>query len=167
MRLVAEGLRFPEGPVAMSDGSVLLVEIERRTLSRVLPDGTVEVVAECGGGPNGAALGPDGRMFICNNGGFEWIEADGKLYPGEQPANYLGGRIERVNIQTGEFELLYTECDGIPLKGPNDIVFDETGKNVVKPMVLYQVQDGEYVVVAPEAYAEADVRWPTPPWSQR
>ena len=34
---VATGLRFPEGPVAMPDGSVILVEIERRTLSRVTP----------------------------------------------------------------------------------------------------------------------------------
>ena len=36
---LASGLRFPEGPVAMPDGSIVLVEIERRTLSRVTPDG--------------------------------------------------------------------------------------------------------------------------------
>jgi len=48
-----------------------------------------------------------------------------------------------------------------------NIRFDETGKNVAKPMVLYQVQDGEYVVVAPVDWAEAEVRFPTPPWSER
>ena len=50
---VATGLRFPEGPVALPDGSVVLVEIERGTVTRVAPDGTTSVVAETGGGPNG------------------------------------------------------------------------------------------------------------------
>ncbi len=53
---VASGLEFPEGPVWMPDGSVLVVEIKRGTLSRVEPEGTVKVVAETGGGPNGAGL---------------------------------------------------------------------------------------------------------------
>ena len=124
--VLATGLRFPEGPIAMADGSVLLVEIARGTLSRVR-DGSVEVVAELGGGPNGAAIGPDGHCYVCNNGGFEWLERDGKLYPGEQPADYSGGRIERVDLATGAVEVLYTECEGEPLKGPNDLVFDATG----------------------------------------
>ena len=42
---ITSGLRFPEGPVAMADGSVLVVEIERRTLTRVEADGHKEVVA--------------------------------------------------------------------------------------------------------------------------
>jgi len=69
LKVIAEGLRFPEGPIAMADGSVLLVEIARGTLSRVR-DGRVEVVADLGGGPNGAAIGPDGACYVCNNGGF-------------------------------------------------------------------------------------------------
>ena len=32
---VATGLRFPEGPIALRDGSVLVVEIERKTLTRI------------------------------------------------------------------------------------------------------------------------------------
>ena len=39
LRVIATGLRFPEGPVAMDDGAVLVVEIARGTLSRVTPDG--------------------------------------------------------------------------------------------------------------------------------
>lgn len=81
--VVAEGLQFPEGPVALPDGSVLVVEIARGTLSRVGPDGTVSVVAETGGGPNGAAIGPDGLCYVCNNGGFEWHERGGRLSPDE------------------------------------------------------------------------------------
>ena len=61
VRDVTTGLQFPEGPVALADGSTLVVEIRRGTLSRVGADGVVTVVADLGGGPNGAAIGPDGE----------------------------------------------------------------------------------------------------------
>ena len=126
--VMTQGLAFPEGPVALSDGAVLVVEIQRGTLTRVAEDGTQSIVAELGGGPNGAALGPDGHCYICNNGGFEWHEGrDGRVFPGEQPANYTGGRIERVDLKTGAVETLYESCNGERLKGPNDLVFDRTG----------------------------------------
>ncbi len=127
MRELASGLQFPEGPIAMRDGSVLLVEIKRGTLSRVGPDGTVTVVAELGGGPNGAAIGPDGAAYVCNNGGFQWHEVAGFTVPGDQPASYTGGSIQRVDLASGRVETLYTECDGHPLRGPNDLVFDRRG----------------------------------------
>ncbi len=126
MKVMATGLQFPEGPIALPDGSVIVVEIARGTLSRVV-DGRVEVVADLGGGPNGAAMGPDGRCYVCNNGGFEWTERDGKLFPGHEPADYAGGRIEAVDLNTGAVEILYSDCQGQPLRGPNDIVFDNTG----------------------------------------
>ena len=40
LKILAEGLRFPEGPVAMPDGSVALVEIEARRITKVAPNGT-------------------------------------------------------------------------------------------------------------------------------
>ena len=83
-RIVATGLSFPEGPVAMRDGSVVLVEIERQTVTRVLPDGTTQVIARTGGGPNGLAVGPDGAFYICNNGGFAWRLEMGLLRPAAQ-----------------------------------------------------------------------------------
>ena len=83
-REIASGLKFPEGPIALPNGDILLVEIARQTLSRITADGTVVVVAETGGGPNGAAIGPDGRCYLCNNGGFRWHEKDGLLLPGLQ-----------------------------------------------------------------------------------
>lgn len=125
---IATGLKFPEGPIAMPDGSVILVEIARGTLSRVQPDGSIEVIATPGGGPNGAAIGPDGACYVCNNGGFIWHESSqGLLFPGHQPDDYNGGRIERIDLDTGEVTVLYSECDGNPLRGPNDIVFDRNG----------------------------------------
>ena len=69
IELVAEGLDFPEGPVAMADGSVLVAEIKGRRISRVRRDGSKEVLVETGGGPNGLAIGPDGALWIANNGG--------------------------------------------------------------------------------------------------
>lgn len=125
--LVATGLEFPEGPIAMPDGSVLVVEIMGRRLTRVLPSGQLEPVAELGGGPNGAAIGPDGHCYVCNNGGFSWRTDHGFSRPTGVPPDYAGGSIQRVNLQTGAVEVLYTQCDGVPLHGPNDIVFDGQG----------------------------------------
>ncbi|MDY7102262.1 MAG: SMP-30/gluconolactonase/LRE family protein [Actinomycetota bacterium] len=125
---VAAGLRFPEGPVAMADGSVIVVEIAAGRVSRVAPDGTTLVVAETGGGPNGAAIGPDGALYVCNNGGFEWHDGPGGgLIPGDQPADYTGGSIQRIDLGTGAVETVYTHCGDVPLNGPNDLVFDATG----------------------------------------
>ena len=157
LNVVAKGLKFPEGPIAMPDGSVLVVEIARGTLSRVEPDGKVEVVAETGGGPNGAAIGPGGYCYICNNGGFDWVERRGRIYPGDQAADYTGGRIERVNLATGEVETIYEAADGVRLCGPNDLVFDAHGgfwftdhgktrpRDRDRTGVFYAKADGSYI----------------------
>jgi len=126
-RVVASGLRFPEGPVALPDGTVLVVEIERQTLSQVSTDGRVSVVAQLGGGPNGAAIGPDGRCYVCNNGGFAWREDENGLHSIGQPDDYSGGRIEIVALQTGAVERLLDRSDRHQLRGPNDLVFDREG----------------------------------------
>ncbi len=128
LREITTGLRFPEGPVAMPDGSVLVVEIERRCLTRVRPDGTREIVATPGGGPNGAAIGPDGKCYVCNNGGFEFIQdPDHGLRPVVEAWDYSGGRIERIDLETGAVEVLYRGTPEVQLRGPNDIVFDAEG----------------------------------------
>jgi gluconolactonase len=154
--VLAENLQFPEGPIALADGSVLLVEIARGTLSRVW-NGRIEVVAELGGGPNGAALGPDGAVYVCNNGGFEWRRVNGLLFPGRAPVDYSTGRIERVNLSTGTFERVYEEFEGARLSGPNDLVFDaqgglwftDTGKNFAQQRdhsaLFYAKADGSHL----------------------
>lgn len=124
--VIAEGLQFPEGPIAMPDGSVILVEIRRQSLTRVWK-GKTEVIAQLGGGPNGAALGPDGAVYVCNNGGFEWHDVQGLCIPGHCAKDYEGGRIERVDLATGKFERVYDSVNGVKLSGPNDIVFDRSG----------------------------------------
>ena len=127
-REVTDGLMFPEGPIAMPDGSVLVVEIGRRTLTRVLPDGRKEIVAETGGGPNGAAIGPDGKCYICNNGGFEFARV------GRGPAaGTRGPRLQRRAHRAGGSGNRDRRGGSIAAptsmrsRGPNDIVFDDQG----------------------------------------
>jgi gluconolactonase len=127
IRVIATGLRFPEGPVAMKDGSIVLVEIERQTVTRVHPDGRTEVIAHTGGGPNGLAVGPDGAFYVCNNGGFQWRLEQNLLRPGGPASDYTGGRIERIDPATGAVTMLYDHCGPHRLLGPNDIVFDGLG----------------------------------------
>jgi gluconolactonase len=129
MELVAERLKFPEGPIYMSDGSVLVVEIRAGTLTRIAPDGSKTVAAKLGGGPNGAAIGPDGAVYVANNGGFEWFDdlPDGAMTPHGIPADYESGSIQRVDLKSGEVRTLYTQCGERKLNGPNDLVFDEMG----------------------------------------
>jgi len=126
---VTNGLKFPEGPVAMPDGSVIVTEMFASRLTRIAPDGTKTTVAEVHGGPNGLALGPDGALYMCNNGNaFTPFDLGGLLYPGPfDPSLYVGGCIQRVDIATGAITNLYTHCGDIALRAPNDIVFDAHG----------------------------------------
>ncbi len=154
LRTITTGLRFPEGPVAMPDGSVLVVEIERRCLTRVLPDGAKQVVATPGGGPNGAALGPDGKCYICNNGGFEFVEdPEHGLRPVVQAWDYSGGRIERIDLETGAAEVLYRGTPEVQLRGPNDIVFDAQGGFYFTDLGKRRQRELDYGAVF---YAKAD-----------
>ena len=153
LQVVATGLCFPEGPVAMHDGSVVLVEIERQTLSRILPDGSVQVIARTGGGPNGVALGPDSAFYICNNGGFAWRLEENLFRPAMVSSDYVGGRIERVDPSTGEVRVLYEHCGASKLNGPNDIIFDTYGGFYFTDLGKMRVRDRDNGVIY---YALAD-----------
>src|SRR3546814_12793416 len=102
IRYITAGLRFPEGPIAMLDGSVIVVEIAAGRLSRVDQAGKISVIAELGGGPNGAVLGPDGWCYVCNNGGFCLLGAKEGLSPAGPAAACRRGRTEKLNRGTGE-----------------------------------------------------------------
>ncbi len=130
-RVITTGLEFPEGPVLLPDGDILVTEIRAGKLTRVKPDGTKSTFAVTGGGPNGAAIGPDGAIYVTQNGGFAWTQGNlptgPALLPGDEPEDYIGGQIQRVSPDGSEVTTLYTECDGEPLRGPNDLVFDAEG----------------------------------------
>src|SRR5438045_2386916 len=71
-RVVAGGLKFPEGPFAMADGTVVVCEIAAGRLTKIAADGSAKILADVGGGPNGAALGPNDTCYVCNNGGLSF-----------------------------------------------------------------------------------------------
>ena len=139
--MLAEGLGFPEGPVAMGDGSVIFVEIRAGRLSRVDRQGSLSVVAEVGGGPNGAAVGPDGAVYVCNNGGFS-------------RRNRAVPSIQRVDLSTGDARTVYTGLDDRPLKSPNDLVFDSVGNfwftDFADGAIYYATPDGGSLTLALE-----------------
>jgi len=112
--------------VALADGSVLVVEVLGGRLTRVRPDGVKELVAQTGGGPNGAALGPDRRCYVCNNGGVPLVELDGGLRPDPDPSAWTAGSIQRVDLATGAVETLYAGSE-YGFSAPNDLVFDGHG----------------------------------------
>jgi gluconolactonase len=165
---VTSGLQFPEGPVALDDGGVLVVELARGALSRVHPDGRTDLIADCGGSPNGAAFGPDGRVYLCNNGGFfTFAEIEGVGTIPTRVSDHPGGSIQAVDLDTGAVETVYTECDGRHLIAPNDLVFDDEGgfyftdhgvgaHTPESPGVLYAKADGSFITALAFGTEEAN-----------
>jgi gluconolactonase len=143
-RVVAEGLGYPEGPVALPDGSIVLTELSAQTLTRIAPDGTRTVLATLGGSPNAVAIGPRGRWYICNSGGFEYVYLNmtgAPVAPGtpdaicltlDQPTDYQNGSIQWFDPATNQSGTLFeafVDSGGAshPLRGPDDLVFDAAG----------------------------------------
>ena len=137
--LIASGLGFPEGPVWMPDGTLLCVELKERRVDRIHPDGRIEVIAEPGGSPNGLAIGPDGAGYVCNSGGWGFHEIMGVTVTEMlQPDDYSGGRIERVDLDTGEV---------LDLSWP---ATEETGADL---WIAYHAERVPHAVVFPNAGA--------------
>ncbi|HSY15146.1 MAG TPA: SMP-30/gluconolactonase/LRE family protein [Jatrophihabitantaceae bacterium] len=136
VEVLAEGLRFPEAPIAMPDGSIVFVEVHGGLLSRVDASGTLSTVAFLGGAPNAAAVGPDGAIYVCNKGGGS---GDSLLAP----------CVQRVDLDTGSYETIYPDCAGIPFGRPNDLVFDASGRfwftDTGRGAIFYASPDGSSI----------------------
>jgi gluconolactonase len=155
--ILAEGLKFPEAPVPMNDGSVLFVQIESKQVSRLMPDGTVSLVKQMEGGPNGLAIGPDKALYIANDGGrFSFAQRGGYNFPGAAPAEHVGGSIQRLDLKSGALTTLYETCDGKRLVAPDDLVFDHQGGMWISDIgkikgdagIYYALPDGKSIKCA-------------------
>ena len=112
---IAEGLKFPEGPV-WAGGALYFTEIAAGRVCRWSAARGVEQVAETGGGPNGATLGADGNLYVTQNGGL-----------GREQAARVPGAIQSVSLQ-GRVQLVTSAVAGIKLDAPNDLAFGPDGR---------------------------------------
>ncbi len=140
MRCVAEGLAFPESPIVYPDGTVVLSEMAAGRITRVRPEGSSEVVAEVGGGPNGVGLLPDGRLVVCQNGGstfgigFWPYDFDGcaqVFRPVGAAADPVTPQLQIIDLD-GTVRTLATEFVArggrrVPLVRPSDMCVDADG----------------------------------------
>lgn len=126
LQTVTTGLRFAEGPIALDDGRVVVCEIEGASLAIVATDGSITRI-DVGGGANGAALGPDGAVYVGNDGGLEFMTEDGIRFPFALKDGNDGGCLQRVDLTTGSVATVFSHCDGVRIGNLNDIVFDTTG----------------------------------------
>lgn len=116
----AAGLGFPEGPVVLGLNDVAFVEATAQRVGRAR-DGTYEVVAETGGGPNGATLGPDGALYVANNGGVA-VGPGGYRFSDD----FGEGCVQRVTLD-GEVSVFARDLPARTPVRPNDLCFGPDG----------------------------------------
>ena len=102
IRVLAEGVRFPEGPAFDESGCLWCVEQEGEGLFCRDKDGSTMRV-HTGGRPNGAVI-HDGYLWFCDSG---------------------QNAIRRMSIETKAIDTVIRELSGTPINKPNDLLFDE------------------------------------------
>jgi gluconolactonase len=125
-RLATE-LAWPEGPTVLPDGRVIFVETYRSQIGYWAPGGEYGRFAYTAGGPNATALGSDGHIYVCQNGGVVGPWRAEEMRP---PS------IQRITPD-GAIEIVATECDGVAFQAPNDLTFGADGR-------LYFTDPGRY-----------------------
>jgi sugar lactone lactonase YvrE len=115
------GLGFPEGPVALPDGAIAFVDLLHQNLRR-FRDGEVSEICTLRGSPNGMRLGPDGALYVANNGGLAPVSLE--RIEAMQPQ--ITGRIQRIGPD-GTASDLAVNLPGEGPWRPNDLVFTPEG----------------------------------------
>jgi gluconolactonase len=160
-RVVTSALRFPEGPSYLGDGAVAVVEMQGESVSRVDADGTVTVVGDCGGGPNGSALGAAGELYVANNGG---LSAEGTGY-WHAPREF-DGCLQRVDPD-GTVTRVGGTFPGPAPHRPNDLCFGPDGTLYVTDSANWEdlrgIRPGRIVAFGPDGTQLGHVEVPAMP----
>jgi len=130
--VICEGPRFGEGPVwcppaAASgglhpEGSLVCTSVSDGTLHRVdLATGVRSLLADTGGGPNGAAPAVDGGFVVTQNGGLDF-SVFGFFADAPPPVPTIPSGLQHVSA-TGEVTTLLAGAS----QAPNDLVIGADG----------------------------------------
>ena len=156
IRILAGGLGFPEGPVAMPDGSVILTEINGGRITRVAPDGAVTRLGPAAGGPNGLARGPDGNVSALRG----TLNLAGDVKATKRKLTWLADTKERVAAELVDYEHLLTqdkveEGDELEeiLTPKTEFVYSASGeaalRGVAKGQIIQVERRGYYICDRP------------------
>jgi len=108
--LPAAVVAFTEGPTVDAEGNVFFTETVSNRILRLSAAGTLSTFRENTNTANGMVFDPQWRLVACEGGK-------------RQPP-----RVTRMNVKTGELEVLAEHFEGKPLNGPNDVTFDGRGR---------------------------------------
>ena len=106
VKILATGLKFPEGPVVTKQGRIFCVELLGGAITEYLRDTKTLKRFEVGGAPNGMMVLNDDTLIFC----------DAK-----------NNSIRSLDLKTGNTRTLAKEVDGKPLNAPNDLIQDHDG----------------------------------------
>ena len=118
IRQLATDVGFGEGPVVTTAGEIVITSIDQGRLYIVRVDGAVEVLAELGGGPNGATADLNDDIFVAQNGG-NWAVGRER---GLTPETFDPAGVQKVSLVDGSVEFV----SNAPL-APNDLCFGPDG----------------------------------------
>ena len=121
LEIHADGLGFLEGPVCLPDGSVAFVDLLHQKV-RAWSQGAIREICTLPGSPNGMRLGPDGALYVANNGGLSPHGSGTLRFPSPQ----ITGRIQKIHAD-GIVSDVATELPGVKPWRPNDLVFSPRG----------------------------------------
>ncbi|MDI6452824.1 SMP-30/gluconolactonase/LRE family protein [Peloplasma aerotolerans] len=106
VKILAKGLKFPEGPVVTDKGNIYCVELLGGAITEFHRDTKTISRYDVGGAPNGMMVKDDRTLIFCDS---------------------KNNAIRSLDVKTGETKTLADQVNGTPLRAPNDLIQDSEG----------------------------------------